>query len=352
MRELKQSEVDKLSDSKLKYTGIIEGSKKEIFFLCEEHGEIKQRFDVHIKNLKCPKCKNLKNNKYKKEYIKSLIIKYKKPYKYFLEKDIYNVNDKITIECYKHGKFNQTLHNHFNIGNKCPKCSIEYRTNITNDLKNWISVNNYDIISYKGYKSKSIIRCINNHQFNSTIDNLKNHGCSICVEKNRLKKEREKFIEDSKIIWNETLIKFDYDTLVYSGKRKLFTINSDIGTISQLPDNHLNGFLPRKSTGETIIEGILNKYSISHVREKTFDGCINKKKLRFDFYIPEKNLCMEYNGIQHYQKVDRFGGESVFNYQINNDLIKSNFCKENNINLLIISYKDSIIEKMKELFSL
>lgn len=32
MRELKQSEVDKLSDSKLKYIGIIEGSKKEIVF--------------------------------------------------------------------------------------------------------------------------------------------------------------------------------------------------------------------------------------------------------------------------------------------------------------------------------
>ena len=126
-------------------------------------------------------------------------------------------------------------------------------------------------------------------------------------------------------------------------------MKSDVGIISQLPDNHLNGFLPRKSTGETIIESILNKYSIFYEREKTFDGCINKKKLRFDFYIPEKNICIEYNGIQHYQKVDRFGGEETFNYQKYNDSIKSNFCKENSINLLIISYKDSIIEKMKEL---
>ena len=125
-------------------------------------------------------------------------------------------------------------------------------------------------------------------------------------------------------------------------------MNSDVGIISQLPDNHLNGFLPRKSTGETIIESILNKYSIFYEREKTFDGCINKKKLRFDFYIPEKNICIEYNGIQHYQKVDRFGGEEKFNYQKYNDFIKSNFCKENNINLLIISHRDSIIDKIKE----
>jgi hypothetical protein len=129
-------------------------------------------------------------------------------------------------------------------------------------------------------------------------------------------------------------------------------MNSDVGVISQLPDNHLNGFLPRKSTGEIIIENILNKYLISYEKEKTFDGCVNKKKLRFDFYIPKKNTCIEYNGIQHYEKVDRFGGEDNFNYQRKNDNIKINFCKKNNINLLIISYKDSIIKKMQDLILL
>jgi hypothetical protein len=349
MRELKQLEVDKLDNSKLEYIGIIEESKKKIVFSCKEHGRIEQRFDVHIKNLKCPKCKTSRRNKYKKEYIERIIIKLKKPYKYFLEKGVYNVLDKIVIECNKHGKFEQTLHNHFNIGNRCPKCSIEERTGITNYLKKWLSDNNYKIISYKGYRTKSIIKCHNGHEFKSTIDNLKNYGCSTCTEINRLNEESEKFIENSKIIWNDGFINFDYDTLIYNGKRRLFTMQSDIGMISQLPDNHLKGFLPRKSTGETIIENILNKYDIFYIKEKKFNGCINKKKLRFDFYIPEKNLCIEYNGIQHYQKVDRFGGEYALNYQKNNDLIKSIFCKENNIELLIISHNDSIIEKMKEL---
>ena len=349
MRKLKQLEVDKLKGSKLNYVGIIEDSKKKVVFICEEHGEIEQRFDVHIKNLKCPKCKTLKNNKYTREYINNLIIKYKTGYKYFIEKDIYNVQDKITIECDKHGKFKQRLHNHFTIGNRCPKCILENKTGITNNLSKWLSVNNMTILEYNGYKSKSRIKCCNKHIFLSTIDNLKVNGCNICLEINRLNKEGIKFIEDSKIIWKDGLINFDYNTLVYNGKKKLFTMKSDVGIISQLPDNHLLGFLPRKSTGETIIENILNKYFINYKREKTFDGCVNKKKLRFDFYIPEKNICIEYNGIQHYQKVDRFGGEKKFNYQKNNDLIKSNFCKDKNINLIIISYKDSIIEKMKEI---
>jgi phage FluMu protein Com len=351
MRELKQLEVDKLKDSKLNYIGIIEESKKKIVFLCKNHGKIEQRFDVHIKNLKCPKCKTLNNNKYTKEYISNLIIKYRKPYKYLLEKDIYNVQDKISIECKEHGIFEQRLHNHFNLGQMCKKCSNENRTGITDKLNKWLLENNISILKYNGYKSKnkSFIECHNKHKFLTTIENLKENGCPICAENNRLIKEREKFIENSKVIWGNEFIDFDYSTLVYNGKRKLFTMKSDVGIISQLPDNHLNGFLPRKSTGETIIESILNKYSIFYEREKTFDGCINKKKLRFDFYIPEKNICIEYNGIQHYQKVDRFGGEETFNYQKYNDSIKSNFCKENSINLLIISYKDSIIEKMKEL---
>jgi len=350
MRELKQSEVDKLKASNLNYIGIIDGSKKKIVFTCNQHGQLEQRFDVHIKNLKCPKCKTLKNNKYTKEYINSLIKKKKNrtAYKYFLEKDIYNVKDKISIECDKHGKFEQRLHNHFNLGQICKECSIENRISITDDLKNWIKVNEYTIIKYNGYKSKSLIKCVKKHLFKSTIDNLKNYGCAICVEINRLSKEREKFIEASKLTWCDGFINFHYDTLIYNGKRKLFTMESDVGLISQLPDNHLRGFLPRKSTGETIIKNILDKYSINYEKEKKFDGCVNKRKLRFDFYIHDKNICLEYNGIQHYQKVDRFGGENAFNYQKNNDLIKSNFCEKNNIKLIIISYKDSIIDKLKE----
>jgi hypothetical protein len=126
-------------------------------------------------------------------------------------------------------------------------------------------------------------------------------------------------------------------------------MKSSIGEISQLPSNHLKGFLPRKSTGETIIENILISKNIEYIKEKTFDNCKNIKKLRFDFYIPSINLCIEYNGIQHYEIVNRFGGKEKLLYQRNNDLIKSSFCKENNINLIVISYKDCISSFIDEI---
>ena len=32
------------------------------------------------------------------------------------------------------------------------------------------------------------------------------------------------------------------------------------------------------------------------IQQKSFDGCKYKQKLNFDFYIPSKNMCIEYDG--------------------------------------------------------
>jgi hypothetical protein len=37
-----------------------------------------------------------------------------------------------------------------------------------------------------------------------------------------------------------------------------------------------------------------------------FDGCINTltgRKLKYDFYVPEHNTCIEFHGQQHYQAI-------------------------------------------------
>jgi hypothetical protein len=68
--------------------------------------------------------------------------------------------------------------------------------------------------------------------------------------------------------------------------------------------------------------------------------------------LPDYNLCIEYNGKQHYEPIKWFGGVETLNYIKNNDNIKKTFCKENNIIYLEISYKDdnnieNIIKKIK-----
>lgn len=57
------------------------------------------------------------------------------------------------------------------------------------------------------------------------------------------------------------------------------------------------------SKGEEKITQILLKLNIIFYKEYQFIDCINPKtntKLRFDFYLPDYNCCIEYDGKQHY----------------------------------------------------
>lgn len=77
------------------------------------------------------------------------------------------------------------------------------------------------------------------------------------------------------------------------------------------------------------------------LREYSFDDCLSIKgyKLRFDFYLPKNNCCIEIDGRQHREPVDKFGGETTFNELIQNDNIKNEYCKNNNIKLIRIPYE-------------
>ena len=94
-----------------------------------------------------------------------------------------------------------------------------------------------------------------------------------------------------------------------------------------------------KSKGEERIEQFLISNRIDYIREKRFKDCrSNKKPMPFDYYIPSMNLCIEYQGIQHYKPIELFGGEKQLRQQQINDNFKREFCKNNNIKLLEIPY--------------
>ncbi len=94
----------------------------------------------------------------------------------------------------------------------------------------------------------------------------------------------------------------------------------------------------RLSTGEDRIESILTEFNIEFIREKKFDGCINKKSLPFDFYLPCMNICIEYDGEFHYKPQKHFGGQKTFERIRKNDQIKSEWCSNNGIKLIRIPY--------------
>lgn len=97
-----------------------------------------------------------------------------------------------------------------------------------------------------------------------------------------------------------------------------------------------------KSYGEFFISSYLRKNNIEFVLQKTFDTCINPEtnyKLRFDFYLPHYNLCIECDGVQHRRKKpDGLFSKEELEKILYRDNIKNQWCKQNNIGLLRIPY--------------
>ena len=100
-----------------------------------------------------------------------------------------------------------------------------------------------------------------------------------------------------------------------------------------------------QSSKERIIESILLSFNISFEKEKRFKDCKYKYTLPFDFAIfdDNKNLkfLIEYDGQQHYKKVDFFDGEEGFKKTKIRDEIKNKYCESNNIKLLRFNYKQT-----------
>ena len=89
---------------------------------------------------------------------------------------------------------------------------------------------------------------------------------------------------------------------------------------------------------------------ISYKMEYTFNDCKYKKLLRFDFYLPDYNCCIEYDGEQHF-KESTFFREDLKEIQ-KRDNIKNEYCKQNDIKLIRIPYTDLKRISKDYLFSL
>ena len=60
-----------------------------------------------------------------------------------------------------------------------------------------------------------------------------------------------------------------------------------------------------------------------------------------------KNIAIEFNGIQHYQSVQHFGGQEAFIKRQKYDNIKKQWCERNNIKLIIIKYNENILKRLQ-----
>lgn len=166
------------------------------------------------------------------------------------------------------------------------------------------------MVDYKNNSTKVKIICTKHGVFEQDPSSHINHknGCPKCayiLKADIIRLTTEDFIKNAKIIHDG---KYDYSLVNYNKSHiKIKIICPKHGEFLQKPNAHLNGNgcpICNESKGEKEIRRYLKDKNIKYKSQKTFDDCKYKQKLQFDFYLPEYNLCIEYNGIQHYIPID------------------------------------------------
>lgn len=95
-----------------------------------------------------------------------------------------------------------------------------------------------------------------------------------------------------------------------------------------------------RSANEEFIENILKENNVDYTTQYRIDDCRDVNTLPFDFAINiDSNMTfIEYDGRQHFEPIDFFGGEEGFLLRQKHDKIKNDYCYNNNISLVRIPY--------------
>ena len=311
-------------------------NKIKIKIICKSHGEFLQMPRTHLEGSGCPTCGG-KSKLTKEDFIKKASTIHNNKFDYRLVEYINN-RTKIKIICPDHGIFEQVAFTHLS-GTNCPKCSSNSNIEIQDFIKRSNIVHNneyvYSLIdNIKSNKTKVKIICKKHGLFEQTINNhLRGHKCKTCVGKN-IKSNNHKFkIDAFKIHGN----KYDYSLVNYKSRNaKVKIICPDHGIFEQVPASHLRLGCGcsrcNSSKGEIRIIEVLKKLGIDYIHLYKIE------KYEYDFYLPEFNTFIEYDGEQHYQPIEYFGGSKAFKKQLERDKIKSEYCLKNNIHLVRVPY--------------
>ena len=149
--------------------------------------------------------------------------------------------------------------------------------------------------------------------------------------------------------------KFGYIEVLDIGTRNGYILGKcECGTIREFSLRHLKGQkgqghsrtiscgCKQQSSGELKISEILSNNNINYIAQYKIEDF--SKFASFDFAIFDNNnnliKLIEFDGIQHFEIIEAFGGEEKFKIQQERDKRKNKYCKDNNINLLRIPYWD------------
>jgi len=371
IKEAKQIHGDKYTYEKVNYINSITAVK--IYCKkCEEYFEKKPMNFINSKQ-GCPRCgikeRNKKNTYTTEQFIEKAKQIHGDKYDYSLVD--YKYNDiEVKIKCIKHNYwFEQTPFSHLQ-GYGCSICGNEIRKQKCSDnnpnkksqeqfIKEAKQIHgdkyDYSLVEYVNDKTKVKITCkkcgnIFEQKPNNHIGSKQ--GCPVC--KKGIKKTQEQFLKEIKEIhcdrYDCSLVKYTND------KTNVELICNKCGEhFFSKPSYLLRGsgcpYCHKKSLGEEKIENFLKKENIKFEMYKKFKDLKDIKNLSYDFYLPDYNLLIEYNGIQHYKWHKGFQPTlHDFHRQLHHDWLKRKYARKNNIELMVIKYTE--LRKINEILKL
>lgn len=343
---------------------------------CKQCGyEFFQTIKGHMSGRGCPKCAQKIRNKSRQPSIEELFDKLAKihngVYKY-PQKIYENNRTKINIECTICGNvFTQTIGQHLT-GCGCPHCANaknadRCRSTIQEFIKKVQNIYGdqigFDKTEYKGATQKTWFFCKKCQRYflQTPASLLSGHACQFCGRAAGMEKRS---IKPSAII--DRLVELYGDDFTYY-KEKITRINRKAPftckhckkTFYATPKQLLMGNgCPKckRSRGERFISKWLKENNINFIEQKSFSDCRDKQPLPFDFFLPDYNMCIEFQGPQHFnahffitRTKSKEKGNELFETQKRHDQIKKDYCKKNGIQLREIKYTKSLSTTQKSL---
>lgn len=251
-------------------------------------------------------------------------------------------------------------------GPRCPMCGRKIAGNSIHKAKAYTTQSFIDYVrkvsgdeySVKGtyYNSKTPIEVVHNTCMNrykvSPSDFKSGKRCPKCAIKRRAKKTAKTTAKFSKEV--QLLGSGDYQLMseYKNWKTKVKILHKVCGRCYFVePNSFIQGErCPgcKTSHGENFIKKYLDDNYIIYEQQVKFMNLKDKRCLSYDFYLPNEDILIEYQGKQHYVPVERYGGNEHLKVQQYHDILKYKYAYDNQIRLIEVNYVYNSYGKVKK----
>ena len=263
-----------------------------------------------------------------------------------------NKRTKIRVKHNVCGNVYEVKPNNFIRGRRCPYCSGNVKktnTQFKQEVFDLVGSDYTFLESYVGANNKLRVKhnqCGNIYEV-TPYHFISGSRCPYCF--GTIKKTDKEFKQEIYSLVGDEYVFLD--TYV-NNRTKLKVKHKTCGNVYEvLPTNFIQGYrcpYCNSPKGETIINKILDTLNLNYETQQTFDDLKDDRLLSYDFYLPDQNILIEYQGIQHYQPIDYFGGEATFKKQQKHDKMKLDYAKNNGYNLIAVPYTEDTLSKIRK----